>query len=75
MRIVLQNCETGFYYAGCRKWIDDVDRAFNFEKTAAAIAFVQKLPKPEELQVIMCFDDTNYDYWLGSDELGGDDPD
>jgi len=70
MRIVLQNCQTGLYFAGCHRWVNDLNKALDFEKTVAAIDFVKKGKQANEVQVVMCFDDTNYDFWLGEDELG-----
>ena len=70
MRIVLQNCQSGLYFAGCHRWVNDLNKALDFKRTAKAIDFVKNGKQPDEVQVVMCLDDTNYDFWLGEGELG-----
>lgn len=69
MRIVVQNSETHLFFAGQDQWLEDREAAFDFERVSSATHFLNNA-QDTTLQIVICFNDADYDYWLGVDELG-----
>ncbi len=72
MRTLLRNTKTGFYFEGLENWTSSAESAFDFKLTERAILFVRdaKLEK-SELELILAFDNPNYNIKLPIDERFG----
>ncbi len=69
MRIVVQNTRTELFFGCDNHWMEDREQALDFKKVSCATRFLKE-KQCDELQIVICLNDADYDYWLGVDELG-----
>jgi len=72
MRTLLRNTKTGFYFQGVDDWTNSPDDAFDFRLTERVIRFVcDARLNPTELELVLAFDDPNFNITLPIDERFG----
>jgi hypothetical protein len=72
MRTLLRNRKTGFYFEGLENWASSAESAFDFKITERAIRFVRDAKlNTSELELILAFDNPNYNISLPIDERFG----
>ena len=72
MRTLLRNIKTGSYFQGAENWTNSADDAFDFKLTERAIRFVRDARlNTAELELILAFDDPNFNITLAVNERFG----